>query len=140
MASDSVMDERTLREIYLTGFEIAVKEGRAKSIMSSYNRVNGTYANEPPMLPWMRSLAQHLPLADGVLFYSMWSGYREKAGMSEFLNGCRELGLKEETLHTSGHAGCKDMKALINRVNPDKIIPVHTLRPEWFAEKAGYSG
>lgn len=46
MASDSVMDERTLREIYLTGFEIAVKEGRAKSIMSSYNRVNGTYANE----------------------------------------------------------------------------------------------
>lgn len=46
MASDSVMDERTLREIYLTGFEIAVKEGKAKSIMSSYNRVNGTYANE----------------------------------------------------------------------------------------------
>ena len=36
MASDSVMDERTLREIYLTGFEIAVKEGHAKSIMSSY--------------------------------------------------------------------------------------------------------
>jgi beta-glucosidase len=46
MASDSVMDERTLREIYLTGFEIAVKEGHAKSIMSSYNRVNGVYANE----------------------------------------------------------------------------------------------
>jgi beta-glucosidase len=46
MASDSVVDERTLREIYLTGFEIAVKEGRAKSLMSSYNRVNGTYANE----------------------------------------------------------------------------------------------
>ena len=39
MASDSVMDERTLREIYLTGFEIAVKEGGAKSIMSAYNRV-----------------------------------------------------------------------------------------------------
>ena len=46
MASDSVLDERTLREIYLTGFEIAVKEGKAKSLMSSYNRVNGTYANE----------------------------------------------------------------------------------------------
>ena len=46
MASDSVMDERTLREIYLTGFEIAVKEGKAKAIMSSYNRVNGVYANE----------------------------------------------------------------------------------------------
>lgn len=46
MASNSVVDERTLREIYLTGFEIAVKEGHPKSIMSSYNEVNGVYANE----------------------------------------------------------------------------------------------
>lgn len=46
MAMDSVLDERTLREIYLTGFEIAVKEGKAKAIMSSYNEVNGIYANE----------------------------------------------------------------------------------------------
>ncbi len=46
MAMNSVVDERTLREIYLTGFEIAVKEGKAKSIMSSYNEVNGVYANE----------------------------------------------------------------------------------------------
>ena len=46
MASDSIVDERTLREIYLTGFEIVVKEGHPRSIMSSYNLVNGTYANE----------------------------------------------------------------------------------------------
>ena len=46
MASDSIVDERTLREICLTGFEIAVKEGHPRSIMSSYNLVNGTYANE----------------------------------------------------------------------------------------------
>jgi len=46
MASDSVMDERTLREIYLTGFEIAVKEAAPRSIMTSYNRINGVYANE----------------------------------------------------------------------------------------------
>ena len=46
MASNSVLDERTLRELYLTGFEIAVKEGRPKCIMTSYNRVNGIYANE----------------------------------------------------------------------------------------------
>ena len=45
-ASDSVVDERTLREIYLTGFEIAVKESAPKSIMSSYNMINGVYANE----------------------------------------------------------------------------------------------
>lgn len=46
MANDSVVDERTFRELYTTGFEIAVKEGKAKSIMSSYNEVNGIYANE----------------------------------------------------------------------------------------------
>ena len=46
MASNSVMDERTLREIYLTNFEIAVREGHPKSIMSAYNMVNGVYANE----------------------------------------------------------------------------------------------
>ena len=46
MTLDSVLDERTLREIYLTAFEIAVKEGKTKSIMSSYNLVNGVYANE----------------------------------------------------------------------------------------------
>ena len=46
MAMNAVVDERTLREIYLTGFEIAIKEGKAKTVMSSYNEVNGVYANE----------------------------------------------------------------------------------------------
>lgn len=46
MSNDSVLDERTFREIYTTGFEIAVKEGKAKSIMSAYNKINGVYANE----------------------------------------------------------------------------------------------
>ena len=46
MASDSIVDERTLRELYLTGFEMVVKEAQPKTIMSSYNLINGTYANE----------------------------------------------------------------------------------------------
>jgi beta-glucosidase len=46
MANDSIVDERTLREIYLAGFEIAVKEGKPKAIMTSYNQLNGTYTNE----------------------------------------------------------------------------------------------
>ena len=46
MTLDSVLDERTFREIYLTAFEIAVKEGKTKSIMSAYNLINGVYANE----------------------------------------------------------------------------------------------
>lgn len=46
MTTDSIADERTLREIYLTAFEIAVKEGKSKAIMSSYNKINGVYADE----------------------------------------------------------------------------------------------
>ncbi|WP_395952844.1 glycoside hydrolase family 3 N-terminal domain-containing protein [Bifidobacterium vespertilionis] len=45
-SSNSVVDERTMRELYLTAFEIAVREGRPWAIMSSYNRVNGVYAHE----------------------------------------------------------------------------------------------
>lgn len=46
LASDSIVDERALREIYLTAFEIAVKEGKPGAIMSAYNLINGTYCNE----------------------------------------------------------------------------------------------
>lgn len=42
-ASDSVISERALREIYLKGFEMAVKEGDAKSIMTTYGAVNGLW-------------------------------------------------------------------------------------------------
>lgn len=46
MINDSVIDERTLREIYLTAFEYIVKETTPKVIMASYNKINGIYACE----------------------------------------------------------------------------------------------
>ena len=46
MASNSVVDERTLREIYYPAFESAVKEGKAWTVMCSYNRLNGEYASQ----------------------------------------------------------------------------------------------
>lgn len=46
MASDSVVDERTLRELYLTAFELVVRESGPRALMSSYNKINGTYAHE----------------------------------------------------------------------------------------------
>ena len=46
MTSDSVLDERTLREVYLTAFEKVVREAAPRTIMSSYNLVDGVFASE----------------------------------------------------------------------------------------------
>jgi beta-glucosidase len=50
MTSDSCVDERTLREIYLTNFEIAIKEGKPSSVMCAYNMINGTYCSDSKQL------------------------------------------------------------------------------------------
>ncbi|HDP79603.1 MAG TPA: glycoside hydrolase family 3 protein, partial [Spirochaetes bacterium] len=46
LVSDSVVDERTLREIYLAAFETAVKKAKPWTVMAAYNRVNGAYCCE----------------------------------------------------------------------------------------------
>ena len=46
MSNDSVADERTMREIYFPAFETAVKKAQPKTVMCSYNKINGTYASD----------------------------------------------------------------------------------------------
>lgn len=48
--SDSHVDDRTLRELYLASFELAVKEGRPDTVMCAYNRINGVYCSDNPWL------------------------------------------------------------------------------------------
>jgi beta-glucosidase len=47
---DARVDERTLREIFLAGFERAVRQGRPWTVMCAYNRLNGTYCSQHPWL------------------------------------------------------------------------------------------
>lgn len=75
MVTDSVIDERTMREIYLTAFEIAVKEGKTKTIMSSYNMLNGVFTNENMHL--MREILRDEWGFNGVVVTD-WAGCNER--------------------------------------------------------------
>lgn len=113
MSGDSIIDERTFRELYTTGFEIAVKEGKSKAIMSAYNRINGIYANENAHL--LQEILVKEWGFDGVVV-SDWGGSNDhvlgvqngshlempstgKLGTRELVRAVREKRLKEEVLN-----------------------------------------
>ncbi len=75
MVIESVIDERTLREIYLTGFEIAVKEGETQMVMSSYNKLNGQFTNENEHL--MKDILRGEWGYDGVVVTD-WAGCNDR--------------------------------------------------------------
>ena len=91
MVIDTIVDERTLREIYLTGFEIAVEEGKPRTIMSSYNKLNGTHTNENMHL--MKDILRGDWGYDGVVVTD-WAGSNDRvqgaiAGNELEMPGCR---------------------------------------------------
>ena len=103
MSSDSIMDERTLREMYLTNFEIAVKEGRPRAVMTSYNRLNGTYTNEN----------QHL-LKDILRGEWGWQGLvvTDWGGSNSYVEGVR-AGMNLEMPAAGDDSACQLMQAVM---------------------------
>lgn len=84
------------------------------------------------MKKWLEKLSEVCSFENGVMFYSLWSGYKEDPKMKEFLEFMESKGVKIHTLHTSGHADIQTIRQLISKVSPEKIIPVHTENPEWY--------
>lgn len=76
MINNSVIDERALREIYLKPFEIAIRKARPWTVMSSYNRLNGTYASEHEEL--LTKIAREEWGFEG-LFMTDWGGMNDRA-------------------------------------------------------------
>ena len=76
MINSSVVDERALREIYLKPFEIAIRKARPWTVMSSYNRLNGTYASEHETL--LTKIAREEWGFKG-LFMTDWGGMNDRA-------------------------------------------------------------
>lgn len=66
--------------------------------------------------------------AQSILLYSMWDGYRTKPGSTipDFL----ALTDTWETLHTSGHASPEDLRHVIEKADPQLVIPIHTDAPQ----------
>ena len=75
-----IADERTLREIYYRGFEIAVKESSPKTIMTSYNRINGIYTSEDKNL--LTDILRYEWEFDGVVMTDWFGGQDAVAQIS----------------------------------------------------------
>lgn len=91
MVYDCIIDEQSLRETYLTAFEIAVKEGGANAVMTAYNKVNGVYCNNNDYL--IRGILRGEWGFDG-LVVSDWGGGRDsvaavKAGADLEMPQCK---------------------------------------------------
>lgn len=89
--SDSVVDGRTLNEIYLTPFETCVKEAGPRAVMTAYNRLNGTFCNENTAL--IRDILRGQWGFDGLVI-SDWGGTHDrvaaiKAGADLEMPGCK---------------------------------------------------
>ncbi len=87
------------------------------------------------MLRYLKGLSKLMNFEGGFLVYSMWSGYQQQPAMSSFIKECEDMGLRLVSLHTSGHADPDTIKALIDKVQPTEIIPVHTENAGWFDKK-----
>ena len=88
----------------------------------------------PSMMSYLEKLSEEISFSGGILFYSMWNGYKEKEDVAKFLEFMKEKGVKVVDLHTSGHADEETITELINDVKPKFIIPVHTENAVRFEE------
>ena len=84
--------------------------------------------------PSMRGDIERCGMRDGVFLYSLWRGYRDSPYQQVFEKSLENAGFSLETLHTSGHATVADIRRVIEGLDPQKLIPVHTLHPDSFRD------
>ncbi|MFD1177368.1 glycoside hydrolase family 3 C-terminal domain-containing protein [Paenibacillus puldeungensis] len=112
MSVDSVIDERTLREIYLASFEGAVKQSQPWSVMCAYNKVNGEYASENETL-LTRILRDEWGFEGFVV--SDWGAVNERAK-------ALQAGLELEMPSSAGIGDRKIVEAVKNGTLPEETL------------------
>ena len=132
MINSSVVDERALREIYLKPFEIAIRAAQPWTVMSSYNRLNGTYTSENAML--LTEIAREDWGFEG-LFVTDWCGMNDRTraitagtdcemppvgrfGVEKILEGLRSGELSESDLNRA----IRKLLELIGKVREEREL------------------
>ena len=126
MSVNSIIDERTLREIYLASFEGAVKQSQPWSVMCSYNKVNGEYASESEtLLP--RILRNEWGFEGFVV--SDWGAVNERVK-------ALQAGLELEMPSSAGIGDRKIVEAVKNGTLPEETLDLAVERILRFLQKA----
>lgn len=83
----------------------------------------------------MLSDLQHIENLTGAgMIYSMWTGYKNTQRVKQLLNYSETKGIEVVNLHTSGHASVKTLQKVAEESIPQRVIPIHTDKPEMFTD------
>lgn len=116
--NDAIVSERAMREIYLKGFEIIVKESQPWTIMSSYNKVNGTYTSESKYL--LTDILRDDWNFEGIVM-SDWFGGQNAAAQISAGNDLLEPGTKKQwnalkKAHKNGQLSETEINTSVKRI------------------------
>lgn len=128
--------------VFSTGGRYELLDGKyhnAKIGKEGIARQNFVMCVRPSMKGYLEALSSKISFDGGVLFYSMWGGYKEKEGIAQFLQFMQDKGVQIVDLHTSGHADDETIQALLDDVKPRYVIPVHTENAGWFDGRGDFS-
>jgi len=109
--------------------------GRNKIGKETIAKSNFVMCIRTSMLEYIESLCNKMSFENGLLIYSFWTGYLNKPEVQYFVDRCKQMGLELVILHVSGHADENTLVRLIDKVNPTRIIPVHTENADWFSNR-----
>jgi len=71
------------------------------------------------------------------LIYSKWEGYKKSPKTKRFMDFIKTKGLADESIHTSGHADVSALQEFVGKIQPKKIVPIHTETPKKYRELFG---
>ncbi len=110
-----------------TNYSLLFPNQRIRPIEIINNPENYVVVMRPSML---RFIQQNLKVSKANVITSLWKEYEK--GEKRFFNWVDLQGYKKLHIHTSGHADMQSLKTIADYINPKEIIPIHTLKKDFF--------